>query len=67
MLDYCYVDEAGKRTPCAELPTALIQQLLRDGFDIDNDGEFRSEEDAKRVVRERLRLELFIRRQGLRT
>lgn len=65
MLDYCYVDEAGVRTPTAELPTALIQQLLRDGFEVDNLGDM-PEATSVECVEKRLRLELFIRRQGLR-
>jgi hypothetical protein len=63
MRDYTYLDETGQRVPVARMPTEKIAELLRDGFAIDEDD---GEADAEGCVRERLRLELDIRRWGLR-
>lgn len=51
--------------PVAQLSTAQIVNLLREGFTIDND-DGKGEREATRMVTARLRLELDIRKMGLR-
>jgi hypothetical protein len=58
--DYIYTDRAGRTMPVAEMPSAAIQELLREGFSTDN-------VTPPTAITERLRLELFIREKGLRT
>lgn len=60
MRDYRY-DEEGKDPgiAVADLPTPMIEDLLRDGFQANS-------EASEEAIRERLRLELHIRSLGLR-
>lgn len=63
MLDYHYNTTDGHRVPIAELPTALIYELLAGPINIvDSD----TSRDPVRDIRKRLDLELFIRAKGLR-
>jgi hypothetical protein len=61
--DYNLIGDDGTATPVAQVSTQDIQECLQDGFVVSaHDGHL----DPERDVRNRLDLELFIRRRGLR-
>jgi hypothetical protein len=64
MRDYYLHTTDGARIATAELPTPLIVEMLREGFNI-VDAE--TSRDPVGDVRKRFELELFIREKGLRT
>lgn len=67
MRDHVYVDETGYSTPIAQLPTAMIEERLREGVEIVDMSAFTGTvSGAEIAVHKRLELELFIRREGLR-
>lgn len=63
MKDYNFIDKTGRRTPVSELSTSLIQELLREGVQVDDDEGLNLTQDN---VLERLRIELTARELGLR-
>lgn len=59
MRDYIFERETGQGVPVAQMSTAEIHDVLRDGFKTDGC-------ETAEAITERLRLELLIREKGMR-